>query len=433
MNSGVNWSQFLGGCATRPPAPITPNLALHADFVYESGFNIASLEQHERDTTKWLGSRFTEVHKWLDEFFPTSGSSHRKFRHHEEGIREAAKLFGESAADAARVHILRDCRNIPGADDYVQGRVDALGLPRDWPIAAYALYTEEAFSALVQYKLKGPTGILLWGFIGQEVAPLLPALTNLTPDEVKERLDAWQKAVEARNALPPLGEPEEPIKALPTDAAAHVSAMSGLPFFSQLSSQFGGFQFCSVPTDFLVTPLALIDYENIENLRPELQGEDELSIARFAFPQQLAVQLNAAVDLNRHSVSLVSRNKGLLVGGPQLNQTPSGIEVRFLVTSGAAIIMVSRIGNRLFLRSGIHRAYLLASLGVARIPCALVEEKFLSPISSSYPSFSNDVLTHARPPLLKDFFDDSLSLTATLRQTNKIVRVTAEELVVPVE
>ena len=259
---------------------------------------------------------------------------------------------------------------------------------------------------MVQSRLKGPTGILLWGFIGQEVAPLLPALTNLTPDEVKERLDAWQKAVEARNALPPLGEPEEPIKALPTDAAAHVSAMSGLPFFSQLSSQFGGFQLCSVPTDFLVTPLALIDYENIENLRPGLQGEDELSIARFAFPQQLAVQLNAAVDLNRHSVSLVSRNKGLLVGGLQLNQTPSGIEVRFLVTSGAAIIMVSRIGNRLFLRSGIHRAYLLASLGVARIPCALVEEKFLSPISSSYPSFSNDVLTHARPPLLKDFFDD---------------------------
>jgi len=394
---------------------------------------MASLEQHQRDTLKWLGANFTEVHKWLDEFFPTDGANHRKFRHHEEGVREAGRLFGQRAVDAARIHILRDCRNIPRADDYSQGRVDALGLPKEWPAAAYALYTEEAFSALVQYKLKGPTGILLWGFIGQEVAPLLPNLTTLTPDEVRESMDQWQKAVEARNALPPLGEPEEPIRPLPADTMAYATGLAGQPFFSQLTAQFGGFQFCSVPTDYLVTPLALIDYEYIENLRPELQGEDEMAIARFTLPQQLALQIKAAVDLNRRSASLVSRDKGVLVAGPQLHQTPSGIEVRFLITGGSAIIVVTRIGSRLFLRSGIHRTFLLASLGLKRIPCVVVDEKILSPISSSYPSFSNDVLTHTRPPLLRDFFDTSLSLTATLQQTNKIIRVTAEEVVLPVE
>jgi hypothetical protein len=331
------------------------------------------------------------------------------------------------------VHILRDCRNIPSANDYVEGRVDPLGLRKEWPIAAYALYTEEAFSALVQYKLKGPTGILLWGFIGQEIVPLLPTVTTLTPEEVKERLGAWEKAVETRNNLPPLVGPETSFQPLPEDVTAFVEGISSQPIFSQLRAQFGTCDFFSVPTEFLITSLALIDYEYIEDLRPELQGEDPLSIAKFAIPQQVAVQLKAMADPSRRSVSLISRHKGLLVAGPQLHQTPVGVEARFLITSGSALIVVSNIGNRLFLRTGIHRAYLLASLGIARIPCVVVHEKMLSPISSSYPSFSADVLTQPRPPLLKDFFDESLSLTATLPRTNKIIRISAEELVVPVE
>jgi len=393
---------------------------------------MASLAQHERDTLKWLGSESTEVHKWLDEYFATAGSTHRKFRHHDEGIREAGEIFGDGAAEAATVHILRDCRNIPRSGDYESGVVDALGLRKEWPIAAYATYTEEAFSALVQYKLKGPTGILLWAFIGQEVAPLLPNLTTMSPEEIKDSLGDWERAVSLRNSLPALAEPDEPSRPLHADLSAFVNGLSQQPVFDQIRAQFGGFEIRSVPTDYLVTSLALIDYEYVEELRPELQGDDELSVVKFALPHQVAIPIKAAPDPSTKSVSLISRQKSLFVSGVQVNQTPMGIEVRFLVASGAALIIVSRIGNRLYLRSGIHRAFLLASMGVKRIPCVVVQENVFSPISSNYPSFSNDVLTHPRPPLLRDFFDESLSLTTPLQRTNKVIRISAEDLVIPV-
>jgi hypothetical protein len=167
----------------------------------------------------------------------------------------------------------------------------------------------------------------------------------------------------------------------------------------------------------------------LASLQRTLRRSTSCAIAEIFRP----LQVKASIDVNRRGVSVVSRHKGLLVAGPQLHQTPLGIEARFLVTSGSAIIIVSRVGNRLFLKSGIHRAYLLASLGVTRIPCVVVKEKTFSPISSSYPSFSADILAQPRPPLLKDFFDDTLALTATLQRTNKVIRITAEDLIVPVE
>lgn len=48
--------------------------------------------------------------RWLDEFAgtPEYGFRHRKKRHHEEGISEVIRLFGEKAGRAARRHILTD-------------------------------------------------------------------------------------------------------------------------------------------------------------------------------------------------------------------------------------------------------------------------------------------------------------------------------------
>ena len=61
---------------------------------------------------KLFGKTYEEVHLWLDEFAGTKeyGYRHRKVRHHEEGIRRAAELFGADAVRAARQHIISDLR-----------------------------------------------------------------------------------------------------------------------------------------------------------------------------------------------------------------------------------------------------------------------------------------------------------------------------------
>ena len=59
-----------------------------------------------------FGKDYAQVHLWLDEFAGTEeyGFRHRKKRHHEQGIREVVRLFGEEAGMAARAHIITDLK-----------------------------------------------------------------------------------------------------------------------------------------------------------------------------------------------------------------------------------------------------------------------------------------------------------------------------------
>ena len=59
-----------------------------------------------------LGEAFIEVHTWIDAFAGTIkyGMKHRKIRHHEAGITEIIKLFGENAGKAALLHIISDLK-----------------------------------------------------------------------------------------------------------------------------------------------------------------------------------------------------------------------------------------------------------------------------------------------------------------------------------
>lgn len=74
--------------------------------------DMPSLDYHCEESERLFGKPFEEVHRWLDEFMgkPGLGMRHRKKRHHEAGIREVERLFGEEAARAARQHVITDLR-----------------------------------------------------------------------------------------------------------------------------------------------------------------------------------------------------------------------------------------------------------------------------------------------------------------------------------
>jgi hypothetical protein len=71
-----------------------------------------SLEEHCQESVRLFGRPFREVHLWLDELAgqPPHGMRHRRFRHHESGVRQVEALFGPEAARAARQHIESDLR-----------------------------------------------------------------------------------------------------------------------------------------------------------------------------------------------------------------------------------------------------------------------------------------------------------------------------------
>lgn len=71
---------------------------------------MSTFKEHCDDCKKELGDDYAYVHKWLDAFFEKLGydEKHRDIRHHEEGIEEVRKMWGDKAAEAARIHIKAD-------------------------------------------------------------------------------------------------------------------------------------------------------------------------------------------------------------------------------------------------------------------------------------------------------------------------------------
>jgi hypothetical protein len=201
-----------------------------------------------------------------------------------------------------------------------------------------------------------------------------------------------------------------------------------------MREQFPDLSFVYVPTEHLITPLVFIDNEYLEQLKPEFQSTAELDILKFALPRSTTVHTRALADPTMRSVTFISNLKGLTVGPAQIRQLPEGTEVRFVVTASLNVIWVSLVQDRLVLRNGMHRAHLLARHGVKEIPCLLTKESTVPILlTSAYPSFAPTTLYSPRPPLLIDYSDPNLSLEAPLQKMNKVIRLVAEESILPVD
>jgi len=67
-------------------------------------------EVHFDNCYKKLGAGWGKVHKWLDKHagltYPLT--AHRCINHHLKGIEEVRKMWGDEAAEAAKIHIEDD-------------------------------------------------------------------------------------------------------------------------------------------------------------------------------------------------------------------------------------------------------------------------------------------------------------------------------------
>ena len=182
----------------------------------------------------------------------------------------------------------------------------------------------------------------------------------------------------------------------------------------------------------LVNPLVLIDLEYVEQLRAELTDTDDLGVIRFAIPKEMNVSAQVAIDPDLRGVSFISMQKQVSAMPVMINQLAGvGMEVKFNVVATPQLILVSEINGRLYLRNGMHRAFLLASLGVNWIPAIIVEEQEITPVATMYPSFNTSILDVERPPVLTDMLDERLTASIRIRRTQKVVRIRVEELVLP--
>jgi hypothetical protein len=169
-------------------------------------------------------------------------------------------------------------------------------------------------------------------------------------------------------------------------------------------------------------------------LRATLEGDDELAFVKFAFPTQLSAQARIMIDPSGRTVTFISAKKVLTVRGAVLNEVPgAGVEAKFLVSGVQDFVLITQVAGRLYLRNGIHRAYLLATMGLRDLPCIIIQEAQIPMVVGPYPTFSPSVLVQPRPPLLIDAFNTDLSIKVPLQRTQKVIRITAEELIIPTD
>ena len=88
---------------------------------------------------------------------------------------------------------------------------------------------------------------------------------------------------------------------------------------------------------------------------------------------------------------------------------------------------MARIGDRLLLRDGYHRAVGFLARGVHVIPCLTREFDNLEKLAPSGMLPQNAFLG-ARPPLLPDYLDDTVAIDVEVPVASKLVVVQALEV-----
>ena len=75
-----------------------------------TGSDMTFIETHCGDCLNMpeLGETFEFVHRWLDGIEPPYDTTRPDPRHHMGGIEQVRKMWGDKAAKAAEIHILRD-------------------------------------------------------------------------------------------------------------------------------------------------------------------------------------------------------------------------------------------------------------------------------------------------------------------------------------
>ena len=80
---------------------------------------MSKFEDHCKESIELFGKPSEQLHQWLDALHATEryGMRHRRVRHHEAGIREAIRIYGEEAGIVARQHIISDLKEEGWTED----------------------------------------------------------------------------------------------------------------------------------------------------------------------------------------------------------------------------------------------------------------------------------------------------------------------------
>jgi hypothetical protein len=178
-----------------------------------------------------------------------------------------------------------------------------------------------------------------------------------------------------------------------------------------------------VELDRLIVYQKHIDLDHVQRIRDKIGSEpSEQTIFNLCVPLEGARAAVSGRRVAQNAFVFTSPSNDLRLLEPVLlqpnqvvNYTPPGHAagiIALVVGFGPNCMAVLRVGGRLILQNGSHRAYALRELGITHTPAVIQDvsrreelELFGIPALSEH---TDDYLGAPRPPLLKDFFDERL-------------------------
>ena len=170
--------------------------------------------------------------------------------------------------------------------------------------------------------------------------------------------------------------------------------------------------------------------------------KDRGQLLEFCLPtEQEAPPRNLSRDTDQKGFTISSPSPNLRIAANEVKAmkiegeagmppTPV-LAVTFYLSMGASYMKVANFNGRDFLREGYHRAAALLRAGIYEVPCVYIAARTYEELGADRERmFHSDTLFGPRPPLLSDFWDDTVSATINQRASRKAVRVTAEEFAV---
>jgi len=250
-------------------------------------------------------------------------------------------------------------------------------------------------------------------------------------------LQVWEQA-RSKVAARPVVQFADPTLELPAAYAQRAAEFMQRPDVQQ---NFAPHDWSVIALDLSVP---ILTYQTLVHSEDAVQRVSAVDIADpdavfdACLPQSEKVELPGGFDPSQNAFTISSLNPNLRIASFEVVETPvlQGLTKRivgFSMSLGSSHIQITEYRGRWMIRDGYHRLFGLMARGAKMVPCVLIRARSFEETGAGRPGFFGfELLYSDRPPLLSDFHDDNYSVEVTTPAVRKVVRIRAEEFVVPV-
>jgi len=166
--------------------------------------------------------------------------------------------------------------------------------------------------------------------------------------------------------------------------------------------------------------------------------DDPMALVELCLPAgQPVAPLGGFMDQDGLGFTTSSLNPNLRLAGSQVSEAlvspspsvpPQKMQaITFFVSLNTSYVQVARYQGRCFLRDGYHRAVGLLRAGTTRVPAVVIDAPTFQYVVPTPGLFDHEIAFSDHPPMLTDFWDDTVAVQAQQPAVRTVLRIQAQK------